>query len=903
MQGSAPRRRLASLLFIAPLAIALCLTACGGGGGGGGDEEPDGPALLGLFRAFLRGDNEIPVTDPDARSWAVMEIYDDGTIVHTTVVEPEWADRVNMYHIHRGDSTVASGPIEVHMMMMNPGGDAFNTATGVLSKTIQATPALAAEIAAQPSQFYLNVHTFEDPNGFTRGQIEPFTFDEFHALLLGTNEEVVVDPAARGAAAMTVNNDRTVDYTLAMFTPAASTITGATIHDATGAQVVDLAPGTATLNNPDNTLTGEFEISIEGIARLMANPGAFTVRVRTAAAPSGVASGPAEDGPEDFWAVMSGAHEVPPIDPLAAGGLTIRFDSFTSGLAMLAVSPGNAIEDLTAANIHEGPFGVSGDAVIDLLAGADYATSPAIRSSEGSVTLNRDLYARILAAPQNFHANYMTQLAQTGLVRGQLTQDPLTFSANLRGDEEGTIEDPDASGAAKVIFTSMFTLDTVVALTRPSTDEVMMAHIHDGPLAVKTGPILINLLGGTFSQNERAINGTTEFTGRTFSRIIAAPDQFYVNVHTMAAPDGIARGQLALVTSDTPPTSVQYLTPVVFETGLAVEENVPLTFGGAVQSFSIQPGLPAGLAIHALTGAIYGMPTEALPPTDFTVTATNQAGSAIGTVNIEVIDGAPAGLAYSTPVNYTVGVTITPNTPTSTGGTITGYTVFPALPTGLTLNATTGVISGIPQAPSPSTNYTITGSNLSGSTQAVVNITVVNAQQPPTNLSYTSPVSYNVGVTITPNVPSVSGGAVANWSVSPALPPGLVLDSVTGRIMGTPTQAAAAANYTVTASNGAGQTQAVVNITVVLGKPETISYSPSLLIGYVKTSASMKPSFTGGTPDNWTISPALPQGLSINSSTGEIAGTPSASSPQTNYTVTASNASGSAQTTVTIIVY
>ncbi|MBP6397418.1 MAG: putative Ig domain-containing protein [Saprospiraceae bacterium] len=59
---------------------------------------------------------------------------------------------------------------------------------------------------------------------------------------------------------------------------------------------------------------------------------------------------------------------------------------------------------------------------------------------------------------------------------------------------------------------------------------------------------------------------------------------------------------------------------------------------------------------------------------------------------------------------------------------------------------------------------------------------------------------------------------------------------------------------------------------------------------------------TGSTPTNFSISPALPSGLSISSSTGTISGTPLVSSPTTSYTITATNACGTTTQTVSITV-
>lgn len=86
---------------------------------------------------------------------------------------------------------------------------------------------------------------------------------------------------------------------------------------------------------------------------------------------------------------------------------------------------------------------------------------------------------------------------------------------------------------------------------------------------------------------------------------------------------------------------------------------------------------------------------------------------------------------------------------------------------------------------------------------------------PPSNLSYpVDPGVYRVSEAIAANVPSVAGGAVATWDVTPALPAGLTLDPVSGTIAGTPAVEAATTTHTVTASNAGGSTQATVDIAV-----------------------------------------------------------------------------------------
>jgi hypothetical protein len=66
---------------------------------------------------------------------------------------------------------------------------------------------------------------------------------------------------------------------------------------------------------------------------------------------------------------------------------------------------------------------------------------------------------------------------------------------------------------------------------------------------------------------------------------------------------------------------------------------------------------------------------------------------------------------------------------------------------------------------------------------------------------------------MTPARPTVTG-TVTSYSVAPALPLGLSLNSTSGEISGTPTQPAAAATYTVTAANSSGSTTFALSLKV-----------------------------------------------------------------------------------------
>jgi large repetitive protein len=176
----------------------------------------------------------------------------------------------------------------------------------------------------------------------------------------------------------------------------------------------------------------------------------------------------------------------------------------------------------------------------------------------------------------------------------------------------------------------------------------------------------------------------------------------------------------------------------------------------------------------------------------------------------------PSDFRYaSNPAVYVLGTRITPNVPSSGGGIVVSYAVSPALPAGLSLNTVTGAIGGSPTSVAAAASYTVTATNASGSTTAILTVTVMDHSSPPSNVRYaTNPAFYAAGRPIAPNAPVADGGIAEVWSVSPPLPAGLALDPATGVITGTPTAVAIASGFTITATNAAGSASTVVVIAV-----------------------------------------------------------------------------------------
>lgn len=84
---------------------------------------------------------------------------------------------------------------------------------------------------------------------------------------------------------------------------------------------------------------------------------------------------------------------------------------------------------------------------------------------------------------------------------------------------------------------------------------------------------------------------------------------------------------------------------------------------------------------------------------------------------------------------------------------------------------------------------------------------------PPVSLAYPPDSVLHIGAPAS-LAPAYAGGTRARYRVSPALPAGLVLDSLTGRISGTPTDTAPATAYEVTAANVSGSARAEVRLRV-----------------------------------------------------------------------------------------
>ncbi|MDB5231500.1 MAG: cytochrome c, 20 heme-binding site, partial [Chitinophagaceae bacterium] len=628
----------------------------------------------------------------------------------------------------------------------------------------------------------------------------------------------------------TLSGTKAGNYTLtqptgltANITAKALTISGAAAqnkpYDAnTSATITGTLSG--VLNSDDVTLTGTGTFNSANIGTGIAVTSTSTLGGTKAAnytltQPTGLTANITSETNSDLISLTSSDGVLSPVFDRNTNNYTATVPNSTSFITVTPVKSGLAstitVNGVTVASNNASPN-------ISLNAGSNTITV-VVTAQDGITTKT---YKIIVTRIASTNADLTNLTTNAGTLSPSFSSSTVNYSSAVPNATSSIILTPTASGPGTTIKVNGITVSSgsassAIPLTAGSNTITTVVTAQDG-VTIKTYTVTI-----TRAPSSNADLSSLVINSATLSPTFSASAANY----TSSVPNG---------------TSSVTVTPIISATGSTIKIN-----GNTVASGTASSGI-------VLTEGVNTITTVVTAP-DGTTTKTY-------TVQITRAGTQPTPITYTTPVVFTKGAAISPLNATLVNqngpASVPTFSITPALPAGLSLNTTTGAITGTPLVISAATAYTVTATNSFGSTTAIVNITVKD--NTPSNLVYSTPNIFTKGQAIAGLTPTLTGSATS-YSITPALPSGLNFNTVTGVISGTPFSTSVSTTYTVTASNSGGSTSGSLSIKVIT-LPDVYKAALTTNLGFIPANNSTTSQITVQLNDT--------QGEKLNQSGGTI---------------------------------
>eukprot|EP00611_Tribonema_gayanum_P022056 TRINITY_DN4363_c0_g2_i1.p1 TRINITY_DN4363_c0_g2~~TRINITY_DN4363_c0_g2_i1.p1 ORF type:complete len:858 (+),score=211.29 TRINITY_DN4363_c0_g2_i1:225-2798(+) len=453
-------------------------------------------------------------------------------------------------HIHQGTAAV-DGPVVIDLLGLLP---AAELAVNPIHQCITLSFTDAKMVLANPTGFYVNVHTNQYPGGAIRGQLKavvkateapqnaPGVLKEDLTLTGAQVTDGPGDATGQGTAKIVLQGQK---LCFVLTTNLEGIVAGHIHKGAAGVDgdvFIDLLGGLADLTK--NPLKACLQLSAAEAQALLADPAGYYINVHTDQFPGGAirsqlsgTAPPPPAGPgvlqEDL--TLTGAQVTDgPGDPAGQG--TAKFA--IAGRRLCFTMKTN-LQGIVAGHIHQGAAGVDGDVYVDLFGGiADLTANPL----QACITLTYAQAKALVKTPADYYVNVHTDQFPGGAIRSQLAPggapkppvvpkpEPKALNQNvvLNGVAVvGGTGDPAGTGTAALILTGRqlcYTLTT-------NQPDVTAGHIHMGVAGVD-GPKIVDLTAGVADLTANPLKGCVTVTAGAASMLVGASASHYVNVHT-----------------------------------------------------------------------------------------------------------------------------------------------------------------------------------------------------------------------------------------------------------------------------------------------------------------------------------------------------------------------------------